>query len=341
MQFSFFRCCSFIIICCGLLPTSCTQRSKSISFYYWRTSFHTNSAEQQAIHTNGVQTLYTRYFDVDFLPADSTPKAIAPLKPGKDSINTSVIPVVYIKNRTLQRLEPAAIKDLCKKIYSLATSISQSIHKTPAEIQFDCDWTETTRDKYFLFLQQYKMLSKQIIAATIRLHQVKYLAKTGVPPVDHGILMYYNMGDIDAETGNSIYEKSIAEKYNPSIKNYPLPLDIALPIFAWGLQLREGRVVKLLNKMSFLHFENDSNFIRSSKDRYSVKHACFHGGYYFKDNDAVKTEYVTEEDLLDIVKQVNHYSNHRIHNLIFYDLDEENLVLYDKNVFKKVLDSLD
>ena len=193
-----------------MLLASCTQRSKSISFYYWRTSFRTDSAEQEALHTNAVQTLYVRYFDVDFLPADSTPKAIAPLTPGTGSINALVIPVIYIKNRALQRLEPAGIKDLCKKIYGLATAVSLSINKTPAEIQFDCDWTETTRDKYFLLLQQYKMLSKQIIAATIRLHQVKYLVQTGVPPVNHGILMYYNMGNIDAGTTNSIYEKSIS-----------------------------------------------------------------------------------------------------------------------------------
>ena len=93
--------------------------------------------------------------------------------------------------------------------------------------------------------------------------------------------------------------------------------------------------------MNFLHFENDSNFTHSGDNRYTAKHAGFHGGYYFKENDAVKTEHVTEQDLMHIVTQVNLYSNHRIRNLIFYDLDKENLTLYDKNIFRKVMDRLD
>ena len=31
------------------------------------------------------------------------------------------------------------------------------------------------------------------MSATIRLHQVKYRADTGVPPVDRGMLMAYNL----------------------------------------------------------------------------------------------------------------------------------------------------
>jgi hypothetical protein len=341
LSLSFFRIYFFAIFCCGLFFSSCRhQRSKSISFYYWRTSFHTDPFEKQTLQNNGVQTLYIRYFDVDIAPADSVPKVIAPIIFDTSSITDSIIPVIYIKNRVMERLGDTGTTMLAQKVYKLVAHIDHSINITSKEIQFDCDWTETTKKAYFLFLQQYKTLSKQIISATIRLHQIKYVNRTGIPPVDRGVLMYYNMGDIDAGPANSIYDKPIAAKYNPFIKSYPLTLDIALPIFAWGLQLREGKVVKLLNKMNFLHFENDSNFTRTSKNRYAVKHACFHGGYYFKENDAVKTEHVPEEDLLDIIKQVNRYSNHRISNLIFYDLDKENLLLYDKNVFQKILDRL-
>ena len=93
--------------------------------------------------------------------------------------------------------------------------------------------------------------------------------------------------------------------------------------------------------MNFLHFENDSNFTALPQKRFAVKHACFHGGYYFKENDLVKTEHVTEGDLLQMADQINQHSNHQIRNLIFYDLDKENLALYEKNIFRKVLDRID
>lgn len=325
----------------GCVCAGCHHPARQISFYYWRTQFAPDSTEQQAIRYNSVQTLYTRFFDVDFLPADTSPIAVSPLKIDAGSITTGMVPVVYIRNRVFERLDTNRIAGLCKKVHDLVTAISRTANIHAASIQFDCDWTLHTRYNYFLFLQQYKKLSKEIITATIRLHQVKYAATTGIPPVDGGILMYYNMGDINAGTTNSIYDKSIAARYIPSLQTYPLPLDIALPLFAWGLQLRAGKVVKLLNKMNFRHFQNDTNFIATGKDRYTAQHACFHGGYYFMENDSVKTEQVTEKDLLDITAQINRYSNKRIGNLLFYDLDTENLVLYDKNIFRKMLDSID
>ena len=123
---------------------------------------------------------------------------------------------------------------------------------------------------------------------------------------------------------------------SPFLQSYPLALDVALPIFCWGQQISEGKVVKLLNKMTFLHFENDSNFIVIKKNWYRVKHSCFHAGYYFKEMDLVKIEYVTGDELLDIMTQINKFTNHHIRNLIFYDLDKVNLDLYDKEIFSKI-----
>ncbi len=326
-----------------LLATSCHQppRSKSMAFYYWKTHFTIDSLEAAALQFNNVSQLYTRYFDIDFLPADTAPRSVSPISWDSAALPAQIIPVVYIKNRVFERLDSNGIRLLSKNTLQLVTGISQAKKITTLAIQFDCDWTESTRDKYFLFLRLYRSLSKQIITATIRLHQVKYPAKTGIPPVDKGVLMLYNMGEIDAGTGNSIYDKSIAARYTPAIKTYPLPLDVALPIFAWGLQVREGKVVKLLNKMNFLHFENEPNFTPLGQGRYIAVHAGFHGGYYFKKNDQVKTEHVTEAALLEMVDQVNNNSNHRIGNIIFYELDKENLVLYEKNSFRKILDHTD
>lgn len=321
--------------------SGCYQPARSISFYYWRTSFLLDSTEKQTLQSNHTAMLYTRYFDIDFAPTDSAPAPIAITRFDSSRIVINIIPVIYIRNRVFEKNSSALVKQLPKKVYALVSSISKSIQQSPTTIQFDCDWTESTRDAYFQFLQQYKIISGQTVTATIRLHQVKYAARTGIPPVDNGVLMFYNMGEINAGNLNSIYDKSTAEKYSPAIKTYPLSLDIALPIFAWGLQIREGRVIKLLNKMNFLHFENDGNFILQNNNRYVANHACFHGGYYFQKNDEVKTEHVPEKDLMNIVEQVNRNSNHRIRNIIFYDLDKENIRLYEAGVFKKIMDHLD
>lgn len=323
-----------------ILFIACNQTpSKPISFYYWKTTFHLNNYEREALTANAVDTLYIRYCDVDV--EAGTPKPVSPISFGTTSHTYNIIPVVFIKNRTFIKTDPATVTALADSVFKLITQINQSQKINPSEIQFDCDWTETTKDNYFLFIDRYKTLSKQRISCTIRLHQVKYPQTTGIPPVDRGVLMYYNMGSINAGPQSSIYEKSIAAKYNAFIRSYPLPLDVALPIFSWGLQIRNGRVIELLNKIYFSHFKNDSNFREVRKNWFETVQPCFKAGYYFAKGDAIKIEQVTANNLLEMAEDINRNSNKNIGKIIFYDLDSSNLVQYEKNIYKKVVDHFD
>ena len=303
-----------------LLFVSCGKHNdRSISFYYWKTRFQLNEYEKETLARNNVSTLYVRYCDVD------VNGPIAPVSFDSTANNYNIIPVVFIRNRVFEKMNPDT---LAKNIFNLITS---------REVQFDCDWTERTRDNYFHFINTYKSLSKQRVSCTIRLHQVKYPKRTGIPPVDHGVLMYYNMGNIDASAQSSIYENEIARKYNAFIRDYPLTMDVALPIFSWGLKIRNGQVIELLNKIYFSHFENDPNFRPLRKDWFTAVNSCFKAGYYFEKGDAVKIERVSEADLLEMAENVNRNSNKKLRNILFYDLDSTNLVQYEKDIFQKVL----
>ncbi|HRP00911.1 MAG TPA: hypothetical protein PLN54_15890, partial [Flavobacteriales bacterium] len=45
---------------------------------------------------------------------------------------------------------------------------------------------------------------------------------------------------------NSIFDRATAEPYFAQAKPYPLPLDIGLPAFSWGVQFRNGAFVGVL-----------------------------------------------------------------------------------------------
>src|ERR1700743_20885 len=140
---------------------SCHHRDKSMSFYYWRTMFFTDSLETKVLRDNAINTLYIRYFDVDWSGADSTPKPIAPIR-FSTALPTSVhtvIPVVYFNNRVFERLDSTDLPTLTARVLSLVSYIDTSAGIRPPEIQFDCDWTERTRDNYFSFLRLYHELS--------------------------------------------------------------------------------------------------------------------------------------------------------------------------------------
>lgn len=126
--------------------------------------------------------------------------------------------------------------------------INKSIAIACNEIQIDCDWTLASRDKYMDFVTQLKHKSNKKLSATIRLHQIKYFKKTGVPLVDYGVLMYCNMGHIAADSMNSIYDRKTGQGYLKNLEDYPLRLEVALPVFSWAIHIRRQKVMGVAGK---------------------------------------------------------------------------------------------
>jgi hypothetical protein len=107
------------------------------------------------------------------------------------------------------------------------------------EVQFDCDWTATTKGIYSSLCQHTNNLlsDKGInLSITVRLHQLG----ENPPPADKGVLMLYNTGAVkDIRTNNSILDIADIKPYLRSAE-YPLPLDFAYPTFSWGVKFKNG-----------------------------------------------------------------------------------------------------
>src|SRR5207253_10476713 len=121
------------------------------------------------------------------------------------------------------------------------------------QLQLDCDWSDSSRRNYFHFvdlLSHRLKAERKIVSATIRLHQIKYAERTGIPPVSRGMLMFYNFGRIQADSDrSSIFNAEDAGRYSSYIAGYPLELDVVLPAFSWSVHSREGRVLGLLENL--------------------------------------------------------------------------------------------
>ena len=248
-----------------------------MSFYYWGAVFAPDSEESATLKDNLVRTLYVRYFDVDWPDTDSIATPYSPVRFDSLPSGYNVIPVIHLNNRVFEKLNFAAMTGFTDRLLELVGRINASAHLATEEIQADCNWTENTQKKYFAFLRRMGTVSGSVISSTIRLQQLNFTGSTGVPPVDHGVLIFYNT---DTMPGSPVYERPIAHRYIPSLRTYPLTLDLALPIFSS----------------------------------------------------------VSSDDLQEMVGEVNQHSNHRIRDIIFFDLSPQNISRDDKNVFREILD---
>jgi len=327
-----------------LILVGCRKSGPERSFYYWKTTFHLSALEEKRLDDLNVNKLYLRLFDVDW---DEVKNMASPVGKicfvSKPKLNIEFIPVVYIVNKTLQKTATVDIKNLAVKVLNLSGGLMKTNGLKFKELQIDCDWTETTHDKYFQLLTYLKAeLNKngQILSATIRLHQVKYATVTGIPPVNRGMLMYYNIGKIDAASPrNSIYNKEDASKYISYISKYPLPLDVALPAFSWGVHVRGDKVVDLLNNLSSLDFKNNTNFRPTDSTQLVADSSFFFRGFYFIRNDRIKLEEVTPNLCLQAAQQLTGKLKESPGSVALFHLDSLMMTRYDEKQLEEIFDS--
>lgn len=253
--------------------------------------------------------------------------------------NFEIIPIVYIKNKVMLD-KKLNVLDLAQKTNNFIQQINSKNNITIQEIQIDCDWTLTSKDNYLRFIEDFKKISNKKLSATIRLHQIKYFKKTKIPNVDRGVLMYYNMGKIATDSLNSIYDRNIANRYLSSLKNYPLPLNIALPIYSWGIHIRDRKIIGLRNKIDINNLKNNSSFVPTKNNWFTVRRSTFIDGVFYKENDQLKLETISKNDLLEMANDLKENSKQNPKEIIFYDLDEFNLKNYEEGLFKKVINCL-
>ena len=324
-----------VILC---LFISCQQQEQpTISFYYWKTIFRLSPKEKNTLTTNQVKRLYIRYFDIDLSEQTQIPYPRTPIRFEETTANFEIIPVVYIKNKVMLD-KKLNVLDLAQKTNDFIQQINSKNNITIQEIQIDCDWTLASKDNYLRFIEAFKKVSNKKLSATIRLHQIKYFQKTKIPNVDRGVLMYYNMGKIAPDSLNSIYDRNIANRYLSSLKNYPLPIDIALPIYSWGIHIRDGKIIGLRNKIDVDNLKNNSSFVLTKNNWFTIENSNFRDGVFYKEKDQLKIETISQNDLLEMANDLEENTTQNPKEIIFYDLDEFNLKYYEEGLFEKIID---
>ncbi len=278
----------------------------------------------------GVTTLYVRFFDVDWDAAANNAYPVQALAGIPDTtLRVAIVPTIFITNRTLIHGSPKDIPGLAERIAALTLSMASSLG-FPAvhEVQLDCDWTEKTRGPFFdLAGALRRVLQKERIAisATIRLHQVKYLDRSGVPPVDRGVLMFYNMGELnDPASANSILDLDAARKYLPYLHNYPLPLDVALPLYSWGVVYRRARVAGLMNNVTATDFSDETRFAVRG-DRVEVLKDSFFNYRFLYTGDVIRLERVPRKKLDEAASLLARSIDGDSLRVIFYHLDSQTI----------------
>jgi hypothetical protein len=347
---------NLIYLLLPILVFAACQKPKSMiaTFYYWKTELNIDAKEAEQLDQFGADPLYIRFFDVDYDDLRG-----APVPVGEMTLvamdNISFIPVIFLTTSTFRHLFNNEIDTLAKNIsrklnaqledlyfaYSKSTPHNTRLnfeawkaHFIP-EIQFDCDWNNNCREAYFKFLYQYRTFylpKGRKISCTIRLHQFKDPISTGIPPVDHGILMCYNVAPPrDTATENAVFDYEIISNYVKKDAKYPLPLDIALPVFSWGAWFRSGDFKGLLGGWNESALSDTLVYKQISRHLYQVKtDTVVNKSDYLREGDIIRLDTPTDDEIMAAIPLLK--PNLRQHGrLVFFDWDDQKI--REKTVF--------
>jgi len=319
---------------------SCNSEQKEIpagklSFYHWQTQFEVDT---KIIKQANATRLYVRFFDLYYSEENFRVLPKATLQKSKnDSVAVNeIVPVIYITNKVFEKITTAdeidrLIENTLGKIKRLKTNKFPDSVQIP-EIQIDCDWTTGTRASYFSFLRAIKKhplfqktttKSNAKISATIRLHQVKYSEKTGVPPVDKGTIMFYNVGDLgDISETNSILNLDKTKNYLEGLKNYPLECSIALPFFEWAVLYRKNKLAGILHDLT--EKQMNTVFSKTSKSKFTAKKDAYLDGQFIYKGDKIRLETVSSGKLQELKNLIDdNYPEE--YSVILYHLNSQQI----------------
>ncbi|MCG3665287.1 hypothetical protein L5F09_05960 [Aliarcobacter butzleri] len=296
-----------LLITLSFFSKTIKNENSTISFYSWENSFDIKDTNEK---------LYIKVLDIAF----ST--KLEPIKTNLKTIPKDFVPVIYITNETMKNVDYSLINN---EILLILKDLNFD------EVQIDCDWSDSTQSNYFNLLSDLKTKLNKTISATIRLHQIKYYMRTGVPPIDYGVLMYYNMSNIgDFDTKNSILDNEIAKKYHYNFDTYPLKLKLALPLYSQAIQFRQNKALSIFEGVEKKDF--DSNFQEISQNKFKVLNSFYFKGRYVYKNDIFRFEDVNEKELKIALDDFKNLTKNRFNEIIFYTykyknkFDLENLI---------------
>lgn len=308
------------------------------AFYFWRTTLRLSPLERQTLVAQAVSRVYVRAFDLAWDPEAKVASLVGPLEI-VDALppNIEVVPVVFIRQDVFAHMPGAEIAALAERTWSAVQQRIAPLGKI-RELQLDCDWTGRSREGYFAFLRAMHATSNVPLSATIRLHQIKYRERTGVPPVARGMLMLYNMGELRAgDDTRAIFDAATTKKYLARLGEYPLALDVALPIWSWTLHTRSGELQELMQSTDPDELAS-LDFVRAEGDRFLVTRNAFLHGSLLRAGDVLEVERTTPADTraaAALVRPILHPQT-----IVMFDLSDRNLRRYHHDQLDSIFRSL-
>ncbi len=321
----------------------CDSTLSGNGIYYWKTIFSLNDYEKEFLQKHDISRLYIRLFDVALQTQDRQDTlALVPVGTiqFKDHVpeDLEVIPTVYITYESLRQLNTMSYAECESYVNRILQRVENmvSFHELPnvKEVQFDCDWTESTHWTYRHICEaaKEKLNSKDIkFSITLRLHQMDDDYQM---PADRGVLMLYNTGSFkNPDATNSILTYNDAEPYIRS-HDFKYPVDYAYPTYSWSLLYRDDEFKCIIRNIDL---DDSEIFEKIDYNKYRVIKDTNAGNIHLEEDDVIRHERSEFKEIERVKSDLSRRHNMKNSRQIIYHLDSTNLSNYTDDEIEYML----
>jgi len=151
--------------------------------------------------------------------------------------------------------------------------------------------------------------------------------------------MCYNMGNLKAlATKNSIIETEELKKYVDNLAIYPLPLDVALPLFNWKVLFRNNTYNGLIENLPDSLLSNIL-FIKK-ENQYKLLKDTVLASYALQKGDILRNEQSSYNEIISTAAVINKKLKNTSIRVSLYHLDSLLLNKYSTNELETIYNSL-
>jgi len=310
-QSFFYKAICYILLLSSFF--SCNGNKKNSteqnSFCYWKTTFEFTNDDRALWDTTGANHMYIRYFDVGWDKLNKEARPISSLKKGDTLVffPPFITPSIFFTNDVFRYSTNEQLDTLSTRLIKRIEQINRIFNNENAtakysEILIDCDWSANTKDKFFYFIEKLKnSIPDKDIITTLRLWQYKHQGQAGIPPVKKILLMCYNINAANNyDIKNSIVNTDEVKKYIQGV-NYPLKIDLALPLFSWGVLFRNKEFKGIIrDAITDDYINNPDLYEKISDNRFRLKEEMIIGDFFARPGDEIRIEMVSPEELTQL-----------------------------------------
>jgi hypothetical protein len=154
------------------------------------------------------------------------------------------------------------------------------------------------------------------------------------------MLMLYNLDSpVAFQQTSSILDISEAGKYLVGQRPYPLPLDLACPVFHWIVRYRNREFQGFVQGLDPESLKGSGFLTPKGNNFYQVVADTTVGNNYLRIGDWLKVEQATSKDIQQTIALAMPLVSNDTMHLAPFHLDPASIKQYDENLFKTIFEA--